>query len=285
MNMVSGSCLCGAISYEIGAALSAPSLCHCGQCRRINGAAGAFTGAPASSYRIEGEDSLTWYRSSADAERGFCKICGSKLFWREVGGGTLDVTMGSLNGPTGLRLGRHIWARHQGDYYEIGDDGVPRYSESSTDAPPIPVEPAPDHGPALTEHAGGCDCGAVRYRVQGRMRDSVVCHCGQCRRTHGHAPGYSKARIAELATEGEGSLAWYASSKEAKRGFCRACGSSLFWRSRDSDGISITAGSLKAPTGLKTARHIFAADKGDYYEIADSVPQDPGTMSGDPVTF
>ena len=283
--MVSGQCLCGAVSFEIAGPLSAPTLCHCGMCRRINGAPGAFTSAPAASYRIRGEESLNWYRASADAERGFCRICGSKLFWRAVGGKTLDVCMGSLNQPTGLRLGAHIWARHQGDYYAIGNDGVPRYAESSTGAQPIPAEPGPDHGPALTEHEGGCQCGAVRYRVKGRMRDSVVCHCNQCRRTHGHAPGYSKARIAETSIEGEDAVIWFASSQEAKRGFCAKCGSSLFWRMEGADGVSITAGSLKTPTGLRTARHIFAADKGDYYEIADGVPQDPGSMSGNPVTF
>jgi hypothetical protein len=283
--MVSGQCLCGAVSFEIAGPLSVPTLCHCGMCRRVGGAPGASTSAPAESYRIRGEENLNWYRSSDSAERGFCKVCGSKLFWRRLGGEELDVFMGSLNGSTGLRLGKHIWTRHQGDYYEIGNDGVPRYAESSSGAQPIPVEPAPDHGPALTRHEGGCECGAVRYRVEGRMRDSVVCHCGQCRRTHGHAPGYSKARLTEITIEGEGDVSWYASSKEAKRGFCGRCGSSLFWRLEGGDGVSVTAGSLKAPTGLKTARHIFAADKGDYYEIADGAPQDPGSMAGNPVPF
>ncbi len=283
--MVSGQCLCGAVSFEIGGQVSPPTLCHCGMCRRINGAPGAFTSAPAASYRIRGEENLNWYRSSADAERGFCRICGSKLFWREVGGQALDVSLGSLNAPTGLKLDAHIWVRHQGDYYAIGEDGVPHYAESSNGTEPIPSEPAPNAGPAQADHAGGCQCGAVRYRVKGRMRDSVVCHCGQCRRSHGHAPGYSKARIKELTVEGEEAVVWYASSKEAKRGFCGKCGSSLFWRMEGADGVSITAGSLQAPTGLNTVRHIFAADKGDYYAIADGVPQDPASMSGNPVTF
>jgi hypothetical protein len=283
--MTSGQCLCGAISYEIAGPLSAPTLCHCGMCRRINGAPGAFTSAPASSYRLRGEENLNWYRSSADAERGFCRVCGSKLFWREVGGSALDVCMGSLDAPTGLRLGKHIWARHQGDYYEIGHDGVPRYAESSDGASPIGEEPAPDRGPVRADHAGGCQCGAIRYRVKGRIRDSVVCHCGQCRRSHGHTPGYSKARTAEMAIEGEGNLVWFGSSEEARRGFCGTCGSSLFWQRLGAAEVSMTAGSLDAPTGLKTARHIFAADKGDYYQIADGVQQDAGTMSGDPVTF
>ena len=228
---------------------------------------------------------MGWHPTSKRAEQGFCKVCGSKLFWREHGSAELDVAMGSLDGPTGLKLARHIFTRSQGDYYEIGHDGVPRYAASSIDAQPIPVEPAPDAGPPRTEHKGGCECGAVRYRVNGRMRDVVICHCGQCRRNHSHPPGYSMARVTELTIEGGGDLAWFASSKEAKRGFCRKCGSSLFWGMVNSDRIAITAGSLKAPTGLKSVRHVFVADKGDYYEIADDLPQDPGDMSAHPVAF
>ena len=283
--MVSGKCLCGAVSFEIEGPLSAPGLCHCGQCRRLHGAPGAYTNAPVSAYRIRGEENLSWYPTSKRAEQGFCRVCGSKLFWREVGAKDLDVAMGSLDAPTGLTLARHIWTRSQGDYYEIGNDGVPRYAESSSGTKPIPAEPAPDPGPALSRHEGGCECGAVRYRVNGRIRDSVVCHCGQCRRSHGHPPGYSKARTAEMTIEGEDAIVWYGSSKDARRGFCQKCGSSLFWQRVGASEISMTAGSLQAPTGLKTARHIFAAAKGDYYEIADGVQQDPGPMSGNPVTF
>jgi len=283
--MVKGQCLCGAVSFEIVGALSAPSLCHCGQCRRLHGAPGASTSAPASAYRISGEENLKWYGTSKRAEQGFCSTCGSKLFWREVGGKDLDVAMGSLEGSTGLKLGRHIWTRHQGDYYQIGHDGLPRYAESSGQAQPIGEEMPPVAGPKKQEHSGRCECGAVTYRVSGSMRDVVNCHCSQCRRIHGHAPGYSAARKAEMTIEGEGSIAWYPASDQAQRGFCSRCGSSLFWKPDGGETVSIAAGSLNAPTGMKTVRHIFAADKGDYYAIADDVPQDPGTMSGNPVTF
>jgi hypothetical protein len=285
-----GRCLCGAVSFEIegpptGPKLRAPSLCHCSQCRRLHGAPGAYTSAPRSAYRIRGEENLNWYRISPRSEQGFCRVCGSKLFWREVGGKDLDVTMGSLDAPTGLTLGRHIWTRSQGDYYEIGHDGVPRYAESSASAQPIGEEPAPAAGPKRQQHSGGCQCGAVKYRVTGNMRDSIVCHCGQCQRGHGYAPGYSAARKAELTVEGEGNLVWYRSSDQARRGFCRQCGSSLFWARDGADAVSITAGSIHPPTGLKTVLHIMVADKRDYYTIADGVPQVPGSSAADPVTF
>ncbi|MDQ7247881.1 GFA family protein [Dongia sedimenti] len=283
--MVRGQCFCGAVSFEIEGALSAPSLCHCGQCRRLHGAPGAYTSAPVSAYRISGEESLNWYATSKRAEQAFCRICGSKLFWREIGGQDLDACMGSLDAPTGLTLGRHIFTRSQGDYYEIGHDGVPRFAASSAGAEPIGEEMPPQSGPKKTEHSGGCQCGAVGYRVSGSMRDVVVCHCGQCQRIHGYAPGYSAAREAELIIEGEENLAWYRTSDRARRGFCRSCGSSLFWNPDDRDTVSITAGSLQPPTGLKTVLHIMVADKRDYYTIADGVPQVPGSSAANPITF
>jgi hypothetical protein len=282
--MAKGKCLCGAVSFEIEGSLRAPSLCHCSQCRRLHGAPGAYTGAPVSAYRISGEESLNWYRISARSEQSFCKLCGSKLFWREAGGTELEVTMGSLDAPGDLTLARHIFVRSQGDYYDIGHDGVPRFAEFSAGAEPIGEE-APSQGPRKTEHSGRCQCGAVSYRVEGNMRDVVVCHCGQCQRNHGYAPGYTAARKADLTVNGEDNVAWYRSSEEARRGFCRTCGSSLFWESEARDTLSITAGSLNPPTGLKTVLHIMTADKRDYYTIADGVPQVEGRSGPEPITF
>ena len=77
-------------------------------------------------------------------------------------------------------------------------------------------------------------------------------------------------------------LTWFDSSPTARRGFCRLCGSNLFWEGKDLPYISITAGSLDSPTGLKLDRHIYVADKGDYYEIADGVPQSQAFEGYDP---
>lgn len=69
-------------------------------------------------------------------------------------------------------------------------------------------------------------------------------------------------------------LRWYQSSPTAERGFCVTCGSSLFWRQVNSAQIDVAPGALDAPTGLRLAGHIFVADKGDYYDIADGLPQE-----------
>jgi hypothetical protein len=123
-------------------------------------------------------------------------------------------------------------------------------------------------------HTGGCLCGAVRYSVDGPLRQVVACHCSQCRRTSGHHAAATAARRASVLVEG--SVAWYESRAGARRGFCPTYESNLFWAGPDTTRLSIHAGTLDAPTGLRLAGHIFAADKGDYYEIPDGLPQAPG---------
>ena len=121
--------------------------------------------------------------------------------------------------------------------------------------------------------SGGCLCGAVRYRVAGELRPVVACHCEQCRRTSGHHVAATAAWREDLTIEGEANLTWYRSSTFAQRGFCRFCGGNLFWQRDGAAQVSIMAGSLDAGSGLSTAAHIFVADKGDYYDIADGQPQ------------
>jgi hypothetical protein len=109
--------------------------------------------------------------------------------------------------------------------------------------------------------------------VDGPLSDAGACHCSQCRRMTGHFFAAATCAKADLAFESDETLAWYASSPGVGRGFCSRCGSSLFWHRDDEDRIDILAGSLDAPTGLVMTDHIFVADKGDYYEITDGLPQ------------
>ncbi len=120
---------------------------------------------------------------------------------------------------------------------------------------------------------GGCLCGAVRYTVRGPLRDIIACHCEQCRRTSGHHVAATNARRADVDIADDGSLAWYESSTTARRGFCRVCGASLFWERRDGKTISIMAGTLDAPTGLRLSEHIFTDFAGDYYRLDDDLPK------------
>ena len=121
--------------------------------------------------------------------------------------------------------------------------------------------------------SGRCLCGAVRYETDAALRPVVACHCSQCRLSSGfHVAATSAPRDAVRI---EGAVTWFASSSEARRGFCGTCGSNLFW---DGGGasLSIMAGTLDAPTGLAMAGHIFVGDKPDWYAIADGLPQAEG---------
>ena len=71
-------------------------------------------------------------------------------------------------------------------------------------------------------------------------------------------------------------MRWYESSEKVRRGFCGTCGASLFFDPLDRkkhDWIGVSMGAFDTPTDTHLAIHIFVADKGDYYEIADGVPQ------------
>jgi len=122
-------------------------------------------------------------------------------------------------------------------------------------------------------NTGRCECGAVMYELEGPLRDSVACHCKQCRRTSGHYFSATQVPSEKLTLVKDDGLKWYRSSEKAERGFCQECGSSLFWRWDGEGKTSVCSGTLDEPTGLKTEKHIFVADKGDYYEINDGLPQ------------
>lgn len=132
----------------------------------------------------------------------------------------------------------------------------------------------------METHTGGCLCGAVRFATRGRLRGVVYCHCSQCRRQTGHHYAATNVGDADLTVEGAGALTWYRASASARRGFCATCGSALFWKGDASDYTSIMAGSFDAPSGLGGKVHIFVADKGDYYEIDDGLPQYAQSDSG-----
>lgn len=125
----------------------------------------------------------------------------------------------------------------------------------------------------MTTYEGGCQCGAVRYKIEGEISPVTACHCSQCRRTSGHFWAAFHAPHDGFTLTEERGLTWFTSSDWAKRGFCNQCGASLFYQMTGEATINVAAGSLDQPTGLHMKRHIFVADKGDYYDITDDLPQ------------
>jgi hypothetical protein len=121
---------------------------------------------------------------------------------------------------------------------------------------------------------GSCLCGGVSYTLSGDLRPSVACHCLQCRKTSGHYVSATQVGPEQLSFIKNETLTWYQSTPEAQRGFCNRCGSSLFWKHVDDKGaVSAMSGTIDGATGIDTSKHIFTAFKGDYYDIADDLPQ------------
>ena len=123
-------------------------------------------------------------------------------------------------------------------------------------------------------HKGACLCGAVSFEVAGELPGPDLCHCSQCRKVSGHAWASTDVPRAALTVHGGENLTWFQSSPKVRRGFCSTCGSALFWDPPHRNSIAVAMGAFEAPTGTHLAKHIFVADKGDYYDIADGVPQE-----------
>ncbi len=132
--MATGRCLCGAISFEVEGALAAPDACHCSQCRRQSGHYWVSTNVASTRLKMDGEERLTWYRSSHRVSRGFCSTCGSALFWKADGSDKFAIGMGAFDAPTGTSIEKHIFTAYKGDYYEISD-GLPKEEDWLAHAP------------------------------------------------------------------------------------------------------------------------------------------------------
>ena len=120
---------------------------------------------------------------------------------------------------------------------------------------------------------GSCLCGGVSFELNGKLRPVIYCHCGQCRKTHGHFAAYTAVTRDRIEWKTQKSLNWFDSSASARRGFCCICGSSLFYELKNGNKLSVSAGVLDKPTRLYASGHIFFSDRSDYYEALDKLPR------------
>lgn len=104
-------------------------LCHCEECRRSGGYLGAFSATRDEDLVLVADEALRWIdspESDKHARRAFCGECGSSLFWKAEGAERVNIAVGTLDRPTGLRIAAHWHAHDAGDYDELPDDGLPR---------------------------------------------------------------------------------------------------------------------------------------------------------------
>lgn len=121
-----GSCLCGAVSFTVKSDISQAGACHCGMCRKWSG--GIYIGIQVAPDDIEfhGVENITEFASSDWAERGFCNICGSALFYRVTAPGphegTYHIGMGGLDDTRGIHLTEEIFSDLKPDGYAFSGD-------------------------------------------------------------------------------------------------------------------------------------------------------------------
>lgn len=130
-NHASGSCLCGAITFTTHQPFHDTSTCHCRQCQKSSGYYWAAGTIFAKDMQIrDPKKYLKWFQSSHFAKRGFCGHCGSFLFWADLVGEIIDISLGALDSyPPDMKIQYHIWLESKPNYYEINDD-LPKYPQN-----------------------------------------------------------------------------------------------------------------------------------------------------------
>jgi hypothetical protein len=130
--MLTGSCLCGNVAYEVDADPGPIVHCHCRTCRKTHGSAfSTVTNVPRDRFRwIRGENLLRGFDSSPGKTRYFCSQCGSHIVAEREGKGTILLRMGCLDTPTTQRPKVHIW-RSEGASWFNPKDQLPEWHEGT----------------------------------------------------------------------------------------------------------------------------------------------------------
>ncbi|PZO77363.1 MAG: aldehyde-activating protein [Mesorhizobium amorphae] len=119
-------------------------------------------------------------------------------------------------------------------------------------------------------YAGGCQCGAVRFRIEGALRDASVCHCRMCQKAFGsfYAPLVTVDPASLRWTRGEPKL--FRSSNHAQRGFCGDCGTPLSYMAPEE--LSLAIGAFDDPASIAPVQQWDVESKLPYVDDVTSLP-------------
>lgn len=126
-----GSCLCGAIRFEVDEFLPRTGHCHCSMCRKFHGAAYAtIAEAHGSHFRwLAGKDALKGYTAGNGTTRQFCRHCGSSLTFSspQADPGLVEISLGCFDDEVPVRPDAHIFVASGASWARPGDD-LPQYA-------------------------------------------------------------------------------------------------------------------------------------------------------------
>lgn len=126
---VQGSCLCGAVRYQIDGPIRGAEYCHCSMCRKAHGTAfSANAEVAATDFRwVQGRDRVVVYASSPERRKCFCGTCGCHLLIERLDDpSTVAITLGTLDSDPGIRPSRHVFVDSKAPWYALSDD-LPRF--------------------------------------------------------------------------------------------------------------------------------------------------------------
>ena len=125
--MISGSCLCGKVSYEISGPVGDIVHCHCQSCRKAHGAAFSSVAAvKETDFKLFGEQMLNGFESSPGKMRYFCSRCGTQIYAKKAGTPHIILRLGSLDTDPDSAETKHIWVSQKASWYQINNH-LPQY--------------------------------------------------------------------------------------------------------------------------------------------------------------
>lgn len=279
--MLTGSCLCGDIAFEVDGPLDLIAHCHCSMCRKFHGSAFAtYAGAaPEHFHWRQGEHKVVHYRSSANGWRNFCPRCGSAAPACPEGGPFAAIPLGNVAEDPGKRPSSHWFVGSKAPWHDIPDD-VPRHDAYPPEFGDDATATERPRRTATTPGArgGSCLCGVVTFEFDGEPERMVNCHCSRCRRAMSAA--YATMTMVPVAAfrwlGGEDHLVNYKMPEAKVKGtaFCRTCGSQMP-RLRTETQMQIPTGCLDDDPGTRPAANIFTASKAAWSVVDERLPGFP----------
>jgi hypothetical protein len=128
--------------------------------------------------------------------------------------------------------------------------------------------------------SGGCQCGAVRYRVPAPPLRASVCYCRMCQRAGG-GPFMAFMRHATTDVVWSGQPEIFRSSNFVERGFCAACGTPLTYRWVEGPNISLTLNSLDNPEAVRPELRYSPETEVSWCRTLGSLPTKDADVTGD----
>ena len=276
--MISGTCLCGVLRYELDGPLQGLLHCHCSRCRKHHG-------APFASFTRVAEHQLRWLSGqdqliegpAAGRTRRSCQGCGA-VAPVELGEELL-VPAGNLQGELGLSGGEHMFAGSRPEWHVLAD-GLPQHEAAppgwtaEAERPTVPGGPLPVMEGVVP---GSCLCGAVTFAMSGAPARWMQCHCSRCRRARSAAHGSNMFYpAAQFSWRSGRELVRSYRPPEAARfttSFCSLCGGAAPTERENVPFVLVPAALLDMSPGGRPEAYIFVASKAEWFTVPDDMPQ------------